>query len=63
MLAAIANALKIGGLLARLADWLDDFMIKLQLAKKRKAEQDAIIQRANDIRARELPDDPRDYRD
>lgn len=63
MWAAFVNALKIGGLLARLADWLDDFMIKLELTRKRKAEQDAIVKRADDVRASRLPDDPRDYRD
>jgi hypothetical protein len=63
VLEAIKNFFRVGGLLARIIDFIDDLMIKVQAAKDRKVVQDALIARANDVRAGELPDDPRDYRD
>jgi hypothetical protein len=63
VLEAIKNFFRVGGLLARIIDFIDDRMIEFQAIKERKAVQDALIARANDVRAGELPDDPRDYRD
>jgi hypothetical protein len=63
VLEAIKNFFRVGGLLARIIDFIDDRMIEFQAMKERKAVQDALIARANDVRAGELPDDPRDYRD
>jgi hypothetical protein len=63
MIEALKNFFRVGGLLARIIDFIDDLMIKVQAAKDRKVVQDALIARANDVRAGELPDDPRDYRD
>lgn len=65
MFETIKNFFRVGGLLARLADFLDDLMIKIEVERKRKEVQDALIARADSVRDRagELPDDPRDYRD
>jgi hypothetical protein len=63
VLEAIKNFFRVGGLLARIIDFIDDRMIEFQAMKERKVVQDALIARANDVRAGELPDDPRDYRD
>lgn len=65
MISAIINVLKVGGLLAKLVDLLDKWMLKLRLERERRAVQDAVIAKADADRAAAggLPDDPRDFRD
>ena len=65
MIEAIKNFFRVGGLLARIIDFIDDRMIEYKQYVARKELEDAAIARANAARDRvgELPDDPRDFRD